>query len=165
VPPRAETWRTARRIELRIDRFAQAARSPFPLPSSIWWVEQDLNLQAPQEQPGYGRLVFTHHAFNPKPGGPREIRTPMPKQRFLRTPCIPVPLSAPIKRPPDCDEPGGLCLPLGCRPSPHPHTTSLAISAIGRRARQASWIAVASSSKHHSSNWNRHSDSNRGPCP
>ena len=30
VPPRAETWRTARRIELRIDRFAQAARSPFP---------------------------------------------------------------------------------------------------------------------------------------
>ena len=53
----------------------------------------------------------------------------MPKQRFLRTPCIPVPPSAPIKKPPDCDEPGGLCLPPGCRPSPHPHTSSV-ISAI-----------------------------------
>ena len=45
-----------RRIELRIDRFAGGAVS-VSLPSSIWWVEQDLNLQAPQEQPGYGRLV------------------------------------------------------------------------------------------------------------
>src|SRR5207237_7642906 len=50
VPPRAEIWRTARRIEPRDTRLTgalQAAQSPFPLPSSIWWVEQDLNLQAP----------------------------------------------------------------------------------------------------------------------
>ena len=45
-----------RRIELRIDRFAGGAVS-VSLPSSIWWVEQDSNLQARQEQPGYGRLV------------------------------------------------------------------------------------------------------------
>ena len=74
----------------------------------------------------------------------------MPKQRFLRTPCIPVPPSAPIKKPPDCDEPGGLCLPLGCRPSPHPHTSS-AIAAIDRRARPVSWIAALLSSNPHPS--------------
>ncbi len=46
----------SRRIELRVDRFAGGVVS-VSRPSSIWWVEQDLNLQAPQEQPGYGRLV------------------------------------------------------------------------------------------------------------
>src|SRR2546427_8765629 len=45
-----------RRIELRVNRFAGGAVS-VSLPSSIWWVEQDSNLQARQEQPGYGRLV------------------------------------------------------------------------------------------------------------
>ena len=74
----------------------------------------------------------------------------MPKQRFLRTPCIPVPPSAPIKKPPDSGEPDGLCLPLGCRPSPHLHTSS-AISAIDRRARPVSWIAALLSSNPHPS--------------
>ena len=45
-----------RRIELRVNRFAGGAVS-VSLPSSIWWVEQDLNLQARPEQPGYSRLV------------------------------------------------------------------------------------------------------------
>jgi hypothetical protein len=45
-----------RRIELRVNRFAGGAVS-VSLPSSNWWVEQDSNLQARQEQPGYGRLV------------------------------------------------------------------------------------------------------------
>ena len=45
-----------RRIELRVNRFAGGAVS-VSLPSSIWWIEQDLNLQALQEQPGYSRLV------------------------------------------------------------------------------------------------------------
>ena len=72
----------------------------------------------------------------------------MPEQRFLRTPCIPVPPSASIKKPPNSGEPGGLSLPLGCRPSPDLHASS-AISPIDRRAHQVSWIVVASSSKHH----------------
>ena len=45
-----------RRIELRLNRFAGGAVS-VSLPSSIWWVEQGLHLQAPLEQPGYSRRV------------------------------------------------------------------------------------------------------------
>lgn len=56
VPPRAEILEDGRRIELRVNRFAGGAVS-VSLPSSIWWVEQDLNLQARPEQPGYSRLV------------------------------------------------------------------------------------------------------------
>ena len=56
VPPRAENLEDGRRIELRVNRFAGGAVS-VSLPSSIWWVEQDLNLQARPEQPGYSRLV------------------------------------------------------------------------------------------------------------
>lgn len=87
-------------------RFAGGAVS-VSLPSSIWWVEQDLNLQARPEQPGYSRLVSPITTSTQKlvgranpsasecAGDPENtIRTPMPKQRFLRAPCIPIPPSA-----------------------------------------------------------------------
>lgn len=110
------------RIELPINRFAGGAVS-VSLPSSIWWVEQDLHLQAPREQPGYSRLVSLITTPTQKLVGRANPSASQcagdPVQRFelscrsssfLRAPCIPVPPSAQMKRPPDYDEPGGIFL-------------------------------------------------------